>query len=546
MRAAAATVLVLVAASAGATGLGTEHRSALPPPGGPAPAAREPLSGAMSETLWIFDADFENTSGDNAGWTSSDMSGTLGHDNYWHVDTIRTPLSRPYLGDYTWWCGTYNVCWRQPRGYGNNWVEILERAFPEVDQNTNPGDQLQLEWDQRYAMERFYDYGYVDVSADGGTNWTTIRTFTNGGFHGPGRPVNWDDATYGHIVVDADASAGLPNLKLRFRFESDGAYSSEDTPDNPLHSVKDGAWQLDNIKWSKGTPPVAFWLDDCESGGDPQWLHDDTPAAGQTGVTWRRGQFGIDFVTGRPPMSGEPPVGTWMYAAVDTGTGKVVDGEYTWLLTPPIDISQAGHLAARWEGWVDCPQESNDLFCICAASGYIAECISWDDPFDSCWSEGCWYGGPRWGRWTDNWDAYAGAHWLAVRYVIWNTELPDPGFGHMGGMFVNRLRVGVPLTTAVPDGDDTAAWVLTIGQTPSCESAAIQYSLASAGRVSLAVFDLAGRRVRTLVDAPVSAGDHEVVWDGTTDTGDRAASGVYFVRMEAPGFEAGRKMVLLK
>jgi hypothetical protein len=78
----------------------------------------------------------------------------------------------------------------------------------------------------------------------------------------------------------------------------------------------------------------------------------------------------------------------------------------------------------------------------------------------------------------------------------------------------------------------------------------LEYSIAASGRVTLRVYDLAGREVRTLVDRDVEAGEHKVVWDGTTDSGQRAASGVYFVRMEAAGrmdaFHATRKLVLLK
>ena len=78
----------------------------------------------------------------------------------------------------------------------------------------------------------------------------------------------------------------------------------------------------------------------------------------------------------------------------------------------------------------------------------------------------------------------------------------------------------------------------------------IEYSIAASGRVTLRVYDLAGREVRTLVDRDVESGEHKIVWDGTTDAGRRAASGVYFVRMEAPGradaFRATRKLVLLK
>ncbi len=80
--------------------------------------------------------------------------------------------------------------------------------------------------------------------------------------------------------------------------------------------------------------------------------------------------------------------------------------------------------------------------------------------------------------------------------------------------------------------------------------ATIEYSIAAPGRVTLCVYDLAGRVVRTLVNRDVESGEHKVVWDGTTDAGQRAASGVYFVRMEAAGhmdaFHATRKLVLLK
>jgi hypothetical protein len=37
-----------------------------------------------------------------------------------------------------------------------------------------------------------------------------------------------------------------------------------------------------------------------------------------------------------------------------------------------------------------------------------------------------------------------------------------------------------------------------------------------------------------------------VVWDGKTDSGDRCASGVYFYRIEAPGFASSKKMVMMK
>jgi flagellar hook assembly protein FlgD len=60
------------------------------------------------------------------------------------------------------------------------------------------------------------------------------------------------------------------------------------------------------------------------------------------------------------------------------------------------------------------------------------------------------------------------------------------------------------------------------------------------------VLDARGRLVRTLLAGPVAAGPHESTWDGRDAGGHRVASGAYGVRLEAPGFEASRRVVLVK
>lgn len=74
----------------------------------------------------------------------------------------------------------------------------------------------------------------------------------------------------------------------------------------------------------------------------------------------------------------------------------------------------------------------------------------------------------------------------------------------------------------------------------------ISYGLPDDGRVALRVYNVAGKLVRVLVDGEVDAGYHAATWDGRDDRGEAVASGVYFCRMEAEGFEEAAKMVLLK
>jgi hypothetical protein len=78
-------------------------------------------------------------------------------------------------------------------------------------------------------------------------------------------------------------------------------------------------------------------------------------------------------------------------------------------------------------------------------------------------------------------------------------------------------------------------------------STTIRFDVAEdGGRVTLQIFDVRGSLVRTLLDAPVGAGDKSVRWDGRDDAGSAVATGVYLYRLNAPGFTETRKMLLLK
>ena len=61
--------------------------------------------------------------------------------------------------------------------------------------------------------------------------------------------------------------------------------------------------------------------------------------------------------------------------------------------------------------------------------------------------------------------------------------------------------------------------------------------------VRVDLYDVSGRRVRTLFDAERSAGRGSVAWDGRLADGRTAASGVYFVRLRAGSLTATRKIV---
>jgi len=74
----------------------------------------------------------------------------------------------------------------------------------------------------------------------------------------------------------------------------------------------------------------------------------------------------------------------------------------------------------------------------------------------------------------------------------------------------------------------------------------IQFSLARAGQVELTIYDLQGRRVRTLARGSFERGRHTVVWLGDDESGRRQASGVYLVSLQADGKVQTRRLALIK
>jgi hypothetical protein len=74
----------------------------------------------------------------------------------------------------------------------------------------------------------------------------------------------------------------------------------------------------------------------------------------------------------------------------------------------------------------------------------------------------------------------------------------------------------------------------------------IEFALPTASNVSLAVYNILGQKVKTLVDGELDAGYKSVTWNGTTDSGSPAASGIYFYKLKAKNFESTKKLMLLK
>jgi hypothetical protein len=81
---------------------------------------------------------------------------------------------------------------------------------------------------------------------------------------------------------------------------------------------------------------------------------------------------------------------------------------------------------------------------------------------------------------------------------------------------------------------------------PFNPSTRIRFTVPEDAKVSLVVYDVAGREVRTLVTGSRSANHYEIEWDGKDNRGEAVSSGVYFYRLQAGKHMQTRKMMVLK
>jgi GH18 family chitinase len=81
---------------------------------------------------------------------------------------------------------------------------------------------------------------------------------------------------------------------------------------------------------------------------------------------------------------------------------------------------------------------------------------------------------------------------------------------------------------------------------PFNPSTTIQFQMPSMSHVTIAVFNVLGQKIRTLVDRVVAQGSAHTTWDGKDESGNHVTSGIYLYKMQSGNYLATRKMVFAK
>jgi len=129
----------------------------------------------------------------------------------------------------------------------------------------------------------------------------------------------------------------------------------------------------------------------------------------------------------------------------------------------------------------------------------------------------------------------------------WELWVSDNAGADLGTVNSWCVRVIGAAGTGVDEFDTPVRYTLAgVSPNPFNPVTVVTYAAPHEGHVELAIYNIAGQLVKTLVDGQQTPGWHTVTWDGRDDNGRSVASGVYFARMQAESFTGSTKMVLLK
>jgi len=527
--------------------------------------ARTATTAANADTIVLAEFTFDNAgTPDPQGWSTHDISGDLAvftHvANSTELDGGDFGRLNVLAGNQSLWCGAVQsgsspgLCsYALLPGYGNSWEQAwVSREFAHL------GD-VTVSYLFSADTEASYDYVYVYYLDEFGWRHNL---------------ASFDGVVPKQVVsfVIPDTLIG-PSTRIGFEFDSDAYADDEDGIVNT-----DGAFLLDSLTVSDAGGVIDFEDFEDENPGDTGTVDGDWTAirmgvfGGSYGALFdgdtvvqedtlvHNDSYLWGFFNGSPSIGGcgYPPVPVIPREKLEplTGGSRYIHEEAR---SPVIDLSQdkhgnpvpSGFETVLLEADVYFDIDFNTLvFLVWRARGVGAACDEWG-----------WNGHPMYGTQKQ---------WRRISLDI-TPYISEGATGVQVGMGPRNLcpwfcgtTVYIPCETQSPMIDNVRIVVVgdsiaTAGDSPPPVTAlqqnypnpfnpstSIAFTLAESGHATIEIFDVGGRRIRTLVSQTYGAGSHVAGWDGRDNSGRDVASGVYFYRLTAGGASESRKMVLAR
>jgi hypothetical protein len=252
------------------------------------------------------------------------------------------------------------------------------------------------------------------------------------------------------------------------------------------------------------------------------------------------------------------PNGTQSWKCGDTGTGTYPNLCDAGLETPPAEIGENGEL--RFWMWIEA-ETSGSYPGRCYDGGLVEMSVD-GGPFAAIEPVGGYpytiRTGATAGPFAEDTPVFSGSFdWHQQTFglgdvtgtVVFRFRFGSDGADAQEGWHIDDIEVlGLSnFSDARPfDLLPTRALLHQNAPNPFGTHTRIAFAVPQSERALLQVFDPSGRLVRTLIDGAVPAGAHSVIWDGQTDAGRAATSGVYYYRLDTDRTAQERSLILLR
>jgi hypothetical protein len=407
-------------------------------------------------------------------------------------------------------------------GHGNIYAAWNTAAGCCNDSTFNRSTDGALSFEYPEPIRGFPIFGTLDVDSNGDVYVVGVNNIIFSTFY----CVKSASAKYAAATPTFGSPVAVPmlgTLDLGAPPNPDGLLGqvnvAVDRSGGPNHG---NVYMLSTVKPSFGTDPLDVHFSRSTDGGQTwsiaQRINDDTsrPSSWQWFATMSVAPNGrIDVIWNDNRDTGAATNAMLYYSFS-------IDGGLTWSVNQQLSPVWASNI-----GWPN-QNKIGDYYDM--VSDNVGASLAWAATFNG--EQDVYY--TRIGDWDCNGNGVADSLDIATKQSADFNEngIPDECEGIQSGAG-DAVAAGWRLLPNVPN--------------PFNPETVIRYEVPDAGgRVTLRVYDVEGRLVGTLADRYERGGIRQVTWDGRDNDGRPVASGLYFYRLEAPGFSQTRKMLLLK
>ncbi len=419
-------------------------------------------------------------------------------------------------------------------------VEILSRLY---DGTANLARSLPVDGADDLVLQAHLTATHADsvswmLSADGGAAWEQIPLDTWHVFTSPGTDLMWQSQ---HYYRGARQNPACSSVLLQWLGESPVVSSATDVPNDQGRQVS-LSWMRSGYDYAGSPVPITEYavfrrIDDPapEKGqGKPrdETVVDDRYPPGDWHFLMTVPAYTEETYTVVVPTLADSTVEDGMVHSVffvragtgnpgvfydaDPDSGYSVDN-----LAPGVPTGfMVAYGAANDLTWEECADEDFRYFKVYRGAQSDFE-VDPEHPLHTTTGN----------AWTDI-DGGYGHHYKLSTVDHAGNESMAGAPGSVTGTYPLVAPARTALHDAVPN--------------PFNPTTKISFELAAAGRILLAVYDAAGRRITTLVDGHLGAGPHEAIWDGRDAAGRDVAAGVFLARLEFGTYRDTKRMVLVK